>query len=773
MESKDKKAKLSSIKDEVNEFHPLLNELFANFGDIKHVDHSHGQNEMGADFILARYDNMIEQFDYIGVIVKVGKIKQDHTDVERQIKECGYKRILAHTNTEGYINSVWVISNDNITEGARKKIAEEYKNTKVAFIDQEKLITWIDKYFPTYWEEMSVGISTYIKTELEKCIGDDTKLSLLDVNNRSIYIEQDIIKNNRDKYARVKNKLPNYDRVDIYHEIENFQMIIIEGEMGSGKSKLFRKIFEHYCNITVYKEKKYLPIRISFSQYINEYSGSSNKLIDKILENYKYINLKDINQFLLLVDAVDEISTDFDKQMELFDSVLPTTLDSYMGKGVKTVFSIREVTLLDSYHGIKNLKRYLLRPLSNNKLFELLCSTCKSLSQNDRLLEDLKKSELFKDMPKYPISALLLAKLINEGNNKDLPMNITELYSQYSELCLGRWDIDKGLQGLEEFKIAKAFTLTLAKHMYENERSYLSEYDVRCFYEEYIGKRNFSQKIDKDDLYNKIIYRSGMFAKIELDNTVIFKHRTFIEFFYAQQLCKENKSILEYEIFSPSFHNITMFYIGIKNDCEELLLNIINTMPKSDFETFYKPYALADYLLAGYASPYHIVKDNLHMVFITVAKFYDDIINKRIVLTFSALPEAQLLWLFQLITREKYSYSFFINALDDACYKIEAMSEIDNNIKAITLFLIGCIKLELKMPDPFDFLIQFHEKDIPIAAKLIVYHEADDISEKSQLLKKLTKKVKKDMQHAQITYKNILNIPIMPVSKIKEKLLLE
>ncbi len=29
------------------------------------------------------------------------------------------------------------------------------------------------------------------------------------------------------------------------------------------------------------------------------------------------------------------------------------------------------------------------------------------------------------------------------------------------------------------------------------------------------------------------------------------------------------------------------------------------------------------------------------------------------------------------------------------------------------------------------------------------------------------------MQHAQITYKNILNIPIMPVSKIKEKLLLE
>ena len=773
MESKDKKAKLSSIKDEVNEFHPLLDELFSNFSEIKHVQYSHGQSEMGADFILARYDNMIEQFDYIGVVVKVGKIKQDHTDVERQIKECGCKRILAHTNTEGYLNSVWVISNDNITEGARRKIAEEHKNTKVVFIDQEKLVTWIDKYFSGYWEEMSVGISTYIKTELEKCVGDDTKLSLLDINNRSLYIEQDIVKNNREKYTRIKNKLPNYDKVNIYNEIESSQMIIIEGGMGSGKSKLLRKIFEHYCNVTTYKEKKYLPIRISFNQYINEYNGSSDKFLDKILENNKHIDLKDISQFLLLIDAVDEISTDFDKQMKLFDSVLPTTLDSYMGKGVKSVFSIREVTLLESYQCIKNLKRYLLKPLNNSKMFELLCNICKTLNQNDRLLEDLKKSELFKDMPKYPISALLLAKLINEGNNKDLPMNITELYSQYSELCLGRWDIDKGIQGLEEFKIAKAFTLTLAKHMYENERNNLSEYDVRCFYEDYIEKRNFSQKIDKDDLYNKIIYRSGMFAKIELDDTVIFKHRTFIEFFYAQQLCKDNKSILDYEIFSPSLHNITMFYIGIKNDCEELLLNIIETVPKNEFETFYKPFALADYLLAGYASPYYVVKDNIHTAFVTFAKFYNDIINKKIVLTFSALPEAQLLWLFQAIMREKYSYSFFIKSLDDACYKIETTLDIDNNIKAIALFLVGCIKLELKMPNPFDFLIEFHEKDIPIAAKLIVYHEADDIAEKSQLLRKLTKKVKKDMQNTQITYKNILNIPIMPIAKIKEKLLLE
>jgi hypothetical protein len=44
----------------------------------------------------------------------------------------------------------------------------------------------------------------------------------------------------------------------------------------------------------------------------------------------------------------------------------------------------------------------------------------------------------------------VLAKLINE-NPKELPSNMTELYAQYTEISLGRWEIDKGLQTLKEY----------------------------------------------------------------------------------------------------------------------------------------------------------------------------------------------------------------------------------------------------------------------------------------------------------------------------------
>ena len=83
---------LKNLDSEVNDYHPILNELFSRMPNIESVEYTHGQNEMGADFVLCKNDTTLQRYEYIGVIVKIGKIKQNIQDIQRQIEECEIER---------------------------------------------------------------------------------------------------------------------------------------------------------------------------------------------------------------------------------------------------------------------------------------------------------------------------------------------------------------------------------------------------------------------------------------------------------------------------------------------------------------------------------------------------------------------------------------------------------------------------------------------------------------------------------------------------------
>ena len=70
LDEKYKKEKISNINDEVKEFHPLLNSLFKKMIEISNVEYTHGQQEMGADFILTRCDALLDNIEYIAIVVK-------------------------------------------------------------------------------------------------------------------------------------------------------------------------------------------------------------------------------------------------------------------------------------------------------------------------------------------------------------------------------------------------------------------------------------------------------------------------------------------------------------------------------------------------------------------------------------------------------------------------------------------------------------------------------------------------------------------------------
>jgi hypothetical protein len=81
-----KTKRFDDIKDEVQDFHPLLVKLLPHLPHVIDVEYTQGQNEMGADFVVSRRDETFGFTDYIGVVAKVGGIVQNFSEVERQWK---------------------------------------------------------------------------------------------------------------------------------------------------------------------------------------------------------------------------------------------------------------------------------------------------------------------------------------------------------------------------------------------------------------------------------------------------------------------------------------------------------------------------------------------------------------------------------------------------------------------------------------------------------------------------------------------------------------
>lgn len=224
---------------------------------------------------------------------------------------------------------------------------------------------------------------------------------------------------------------------------------------------------------------------------------------------------------------------------------------------VKVVITSRYLRALDESNELeKEIARYNLRPLTMAKTIQFIMTVCNHLNLTDRLIEDLKKSALFHEIPRSPIAAILLANLINE-NSKDLPSNLTELYSKYVEVVLGRWEIDKGLRLQKEYQALDNIMMNLARYMLENETVFISINEAKGFFKSYLETRNLN--IDHNDLFQKVVDRSELMLVDYDKNTLAFKHRTFTEFFYAKATLRDKNMHVDQRAFTLYWMNSFFF----------------------------------------------------------------------------------------------------------------------------------------------------------------------------------------------------------------------
>ena len=741
MSLKRKKEILSSLK-EVEDLHPLLQKLFVKFPHVKHVDYTHGVYEKGADFILTVENEIFGDNEYIGVIVKTSKITQGFTEIYDQIDDCDSERYSLNGKKKITLDEIWILTSKTISQNAQDTINRKFRNRKIKFLQQKDLINFIDRFLSNYWTSIPLNISEYLY-ELQSNIKKiDKAFSLLPANIEPFYIDlylQRIFSN-----YDIKQLKKNQNKVkDLLGLIYEHDIILIEGGPGVGKSQLLRKTILELTSSEKFIDNKILPVLVSYYEFSKRYDLNIATLLKEKLYKCKK-EIEDDHEIIILIciDGFDEsFSTERDYRNELL-----TLFEQIKGTNrTKLIITTRPLNFID-YNEILPDPRsaYEVSPLTYNQIINFFQKICSSVNISHRLFDDIKRSAIFKQLPRNPIAAILLAQLIKE-NAKDLPSNLTDVYLKYSELMLGRWDIQKGLQKQKEFEATINIVSIIAKYFIENNLTALSVDEAKEFFKEYLEVRNL--EIDYLKLFDRVIERSGILQIDLQQNIVFFKHRSFVEFFYAFYKFKHlDKSFIDKRALSLQWKNIYFFYIGLHKDCEEILREILALPIESEEEKFTKVINMADYYLAAFTTPYKIVESSLSNLVKDFTDVYFAIITNKLDTLLNNLPEMLILEFFQVLFRQSYSYEFFLKALEASIIDLITDDKIDNEYKAYALFFISVVFRDLEKENPFDGLIQELQNSLPLPIKFGLLYEAKHIPHQSKLLRKIEKKIMRELR---------------------------
>lgn len=732
--------RIAQLKDEVGELHPLLEHLFPRIPGITSVEYTHGNREMGADFILSRTHPNLGMEERVGVLAKIGKIHQDFSDVDRQIEEClVVPRNYGNGREKVLLDEIWVVATKVITQGAQDKINAKYKSGKVRFISGGKLAELIDNHFPQYWSAVGIEVNSYLASLRAENADADYRLSLIKAGDRRLYVEQEVLRVEERRYKRSKSPKRKRKPINLPEDIRRHRLVLLEGGMGAGKSKLLRHLVDRYTDPEVYSNEGTLPIPVSFKELVDDFSGDLGAVVEARVKREELREEVAAGEaYLFMIDSIDEKEMPPEELIEVLSNLSEQVMANVR---YQVLLASRPLSGLEGEVPLpRTIHRYEIQPLSLSRVLEFLRNLCDSLKVQGRIIEDLKRSQLFRQLPRSPVAAIILAQLLNE-NSDDLPSNLTELYSKYIELVLGRWDVDKGLQSQREYGALDRVLTGLGRFVIENELKEISADEVKGWFTSYLGERNLD--IDPESLYRRAVQRTELLVYDPRHRTVQFKHRTFAEFFCAKAWEESGELTASSRAFDLYWLNTYFFGVGLKRDAPQLLTDLLALETETEFQRWLKLLNMPDYFLAAYETPYHVVTKGIKELTVDAVRFYLKITQGDSTSPFVELPQMHVLYLFQFFLRHSYAYGFFLEGLETAALDLAADNSFEPGVLPYALFFLNVAYIDAGGEASFEFMLSQVDEAIPLDISFALSAESKQIRDRSSLMKKQDKRLRK------------------------------
>jgi len=571
-----------------------------------------------------------------------------------------------------------------------------------------------------YWTAIDTNIGAFLATVRDEIARVDARSTLGQLSDGDLYIDQDVSRRLSDRYTQ-KRKRRRRESVNLLEVISSNPLVIIEGGMGSGKSKLIRHTVQQLCEAEHYLEHKLLPVYIPFQRLIDDYGSDLRNAVSEVVPNSVSEALHaNEGRLAVFVDGFDEKNLAPDDQLKFLQELQELSVDD--GR-MSVVVATRFLSVLDDQPQNTGFPVFEIHPLSLGRLIKFLETICTRMNVHKSIVADLKKSQLFKELPRTPIAAILLARMLDE-TDRELPSNLTELFAKYTELVLGRWDIGKGLQSQQEYETLDHIMQELAEFMVDNDLLIISIGDFRSIIDKYLSARNLD--IDANDLFRKATERCELIALDLPGNTVSFRHRSFAEFLYAKRTVEtaSHRLKIDSRAFEPFWIHTYFFYLGLLKDCPGKIRELTKLEPPSESHRWMRLIAMPDYLLASYATPYEVIEEAVADAALRAARLLQDLLDGKLTSLISRGPRMVVVYLFQLFMREGYSYKFFARSLEAAALLVDDADDPDR-IKAFAMFFLNVAAIDSGAADSFDFLLKKYSSTLPRELTFALYHEGE------------------------------------------------
>lgn len=592
MDHSEKLEKLKSLENE-KQFRLFLIDLLKRMG-FENVQHTHqyGRPEFGKD-ILAAYEHPIDGTEWFAFVVKVGRIGGSSNEVETlksQISQCFEYPYQTVEGKEKRVNKVKVISNENITSGAERQIqgSEKIKReANIEFWNNESVIERIDKYYSEFWSPGSPALIEYCG-KMRASIENDFELKDFSISHLEtpkiekaidIFIEPTIIENVvAKKNSSGDRKTLKRKKIGMQNMVSSEDNFVISGEPGCGKTKLLNRVALHHLDPAVASEKEVLTVRLPL-QIIKENDFDLEKAIVKYLTesvtNFSSrLNLDDY-KLLLILDSVDYLENE--EREQLLSSL----------QNLKLEYDMRFLVATRASEGF-NFSDFELKVRKANILnFDLrqveafISKFFTASERGKRFIEVLKGSNILQKLPTTPLTITLMS-LLYDKNEYEIPATITDIYSDFTSVLLGKLEIrDRG--ELIDVNAKRRLISMISLDMMLNTEFELPIEHFQSRINQFAERKGIGKQ-DKEDV-RKMIINTG-FLYVDDHDQVGFKHSSFKEFFASIEIYNHRRNDC-YDKLLNNFNdvhwqNTAIFFAGHSKDLPDFIDDLIQRAPSSE-----------------------------------------------------------------------------------------------------------------------------------------------------------------------------------------------
>lgn len=573
--NRDKVEMIESINNIVDLQNLIINILEkSEIREIKTVD----------DFLYFTIQNVLGNQDVLvfTTIDYLGKKFENFDLITDQIS----KKLKAKT-----YNSIYVISNKNITEGFKQKLNKAFQNFKFDYWDKSKLVEKVDDSYSDYWRHDDPQLIKFEK-HFEENVNDDWSIKK---------VKQ--FKNAHEKLLeifvtpRLSHKVNDFEssnkalvKIGIDKLIEQKSPVILEGEPGVGKTRLLKQIGLEFINNNTQKSgSRHLPIfinnidliesRIAVTDLINIRRAIERKL------NTHFINktLEEIGEdysLVFLIDSIDE----FDKENQ---TKLLSDLKGFCSEKTHIYLGTRfqDYSAINGINEIGKCEEVYVEKFNDHQIKRFLSSYFKNdMIKADDLLQSLKENSIIQRLPITPLN-LSLISILYEENNFEIPATITDIYDNFNNLLLGRTLPDSKFDFFDinfRERILSVYALELLQR---GERNYMTQEEFHHFFVDFFTPIKGTVKLELlPEALDFLIYNTGILM-LQDNKYVKFLHESYMEYYASREIFNYHRTTLEPKLvenfLEVSWQYTAIFYAGRSKQMDDFLIKLIDRTKRS------------------------------------------------------------------------------------------------------------------------------------------------------------------------------------------------